>query len=119
MSELRGLRLAATDGHQCNGIEPTSPHLAPLPGRGFRSSGCCYYDEASDEAAELARHTGSYSGMLCTLFVIGLLVVSAILMAVWVIRDCRNRSVENGFLWMFLIMGTHFIGLLVYLASRP
>lgn len=75
-------------------------------------------DDPSD-GDEIGRKAAGFGSLLCVGVVVVLLIVSAILMAVWVIQDCRNRSVENGFLWMFLIMGTHFVGLLVYLASRP
>jgi hypothetical protein len=47
------------------------------------------------------------------------LVASYLLMLVFVARDCRNRSVDNGALWMLTVAVTHFVGLLVYLASRP
>jgi predicted histidine transporter YuiF (NhaC family) len=42
-----------------------------------------------------------------------------ILMLVYVVRDCRNRSVDGGIFWMLVVGATHFVGLLVYLASRP
>jgi hypothetical protein len=58
-------------------------------------------------------------GAICVfvvLFVYGLL---SILMAIWVVGDTRNRSVENGLFWMLLIIPFNFTALLVYLASRP
>jgi hypothetical protein len=36
-----------------------------------------------------------------------------------VIRDTRNRSVENGVMWMLLIVPLNGVALLIYLASRP
>jgi len=48
-----------------------------------------------------------------------LYVLASILMAIWVIQDTRNRSVENGVLWMLMIFPFNFMALLIYLASRP
>jgi uncharacterized membrane protein YhaH (DUF805 family) len=53
------------------------------------------------------------------LFIAILMAVAWILMLVFVVKDCRNRSVDNGALWMLTVAFTHFVGLLVYLASRP
>lgn len=46
-------------------------------------------------------------------------LVFVVLLAVWVIRDCRNWSVENGIFWMLLIFPLNVFALLIYLASRP
>lgn len=46
-------------------------------------------------------------------------VVASILLAIWVVKDCRNRSVDNGLLWMLMVFPFNFLGLLIYLASRP
>lgn len=48
-----------------------------------------------------------------------LYVVLVILLAVWVIRDSRNRSIENGVIWMLLIFPFNVLALFIYLASRP
>lgn len=46
-------------------------------------------------------------------------VIFVILLAVWVIRDTRNRSIENGVIWMLLIFPFNGLALMIYLASRP
>lgn len=46
-------------------------------------------------------------------------LVFVVLLAIWVIRDCRNRSIENGIFWMLLIFPFNVLALIIYLASRP
>ena len=48
-----------------------------------------------------------------------LYLVSVILMLAWVARDARCRNVDGGAVWVIVILFTHWVGLLVYLASRP
>ena len=50
---------------------------------------------------------------------VALYIALVILMAVWVIKDCRNRSIENGVIWMLLVVPFNCVALLIYLASRP
>ena len=50
------------------------------------------------------------------LFIIGLFAVW-ILLAVWVYRDAKKRSMEAT-LWLLLVLLTGFIGLIVYLIVR-
>ncbi|MBN9520577.1 hypothetical protein J0H58_18990 [bacterium] len=54
--------------------------------------------------------------ILLGVFLYGL---ASVLLAIWVIQDTRNRSVENGVLWMLMIFPFNFLALLIYLASRP
>jgi predicted RNA-binding Zn-ribbon protein involved in translation (DUF1610 family) len=56
-----------------------------------------------------------------TVIVVGvaLYVMMVILLAIWVVRDARNRSIENGVIWMLLIFPLNGLALLIYLASRP
>jgi predicted Zn finger-like uncharacterized protein len=56
-------------------------------------------------------------GLWC-LFVFVLLMLH-ILEMIWVVRDARNRSVDNGVMWMVVVFFFPLLGLLVYLASRP
>jgi hypothetical protein len=46
-------------------------------------------------------------------------VVGVILLLAWVARDARCRGVDGGAVWVLVILFTHWLGLLVYLASRP
>lgn len=46
-------------------------------------------------------------------------LVGLILLMAWVARDCRARGVDGGSVWVFTILFIHWIGLIIYLASRP
>jgi hypothetical protein len=46
-------------------------------------------------------------------------LVALILMLAWVARDSRSRGVDGGAVWVITVLFTGFVGLLVYLASRP
>lgn len=62
-----------------------------------------------------------FAGALCFLwvFLVTGYIVAVILMLAWVAKDSRNRGVDGGAVWVMVILFTGFIGLLVYLASRP
>lgn len=47
------------------------------------------------------------------------LVALNIALLIWVARDAKNRSMDSSVLWMFLVMFTGPIGLLIYIFSRP
>lgn len=54
--------------------------------------------------------------------IIGTLVVLFILniaLLVWVARDAKSRGMDSSILWMFLVMFTSVIGLVIYLFARP
>lgn len=42
-----------------------------------------------------------------------------IALLVWVARDAKSRGMDSSVLWMFLVMFTSVIGLLIYILSRP
>ncbi len=42
-----------------------------------------------------------------------------IVLLVWVARDAKSRGMDNAVLWMILVMFTSFIGLIIYILSRP
>jgi hypothetical protein len=48
-----------------------------------------------------------------------LYVVSVVLLLAWVAKDAKNRGIDGGAVWVIVLFFTHWIGLLVYLASRP
>lgn len=62
--------------------------------------------------------------MLSTFFALGAVTIGAgisagIALLAWVARDARAHGMESIPLWIMLVMATGFIGLLVYLFSRP
>ena len=44
---------------------------------------------------------------------------AGIALLVWVVRDAKNRGVESPILWMLLVFVLSFLGLVIYLLSRP
>jgi DNA-directed RNA polymerase subunit RPC12/RpoP len=63
---------------------------------------------------------GLFSGLFCILLVFAIVYLFCVIMLMaWVARDCRARGVDGGAVWVFTILFVHWIGLLIYLASRP
>lgn len=48
-----------------------------------------------------------------------ILVVLNIALLVWVARDAKSRGMDSAVVWMLLVFFTSFIGLIIYLFSRP
>jgi hypothetical protein len=71
---------------------------------------------ASNDSGSI--YVGLFSGFLCW-GIIFLLLVLQTLMLIWVVRDARNRSVDNGVIWMLLVAVFGLFALLIYFASRP
>ncbi len=60
---------------------------------------------------------GSFVGFL---IIIPIVVVALnIALLVWVARDAKARGMDSAVLWMMLVFCTSFIGLIIYLFSRP
>ena len=47
------------------------------------------------------------------------LVALNIALLIWVARDAKSRGMDSSILWMFLVMFTSVVGLVIYLFSRP
>ena len=58
-------------------------------------------------------------GIATMMFVIVAVFALNISMLIWVARDAKSRGMDSAILWMFLVMFTSFIGLTIYLFSRP
>jgi len=60
-------------------------------------------------------------GTVMTLLVLGstAMLVLNIALLVWVARDAKARGMDSAVLWMFLVMFTGLLGLVIYLFSRP
>jgi hypothetical protein len=74
---------------------------------------------SNDPAEQTGQAAFGLSLLACFGFALLAYVVATVLLAIWVIRDSRNRSVENGVLWMLLIFPFNGLALIIYLASRP
>lgn len=70
----------------------------------------------AEEAAALAV-CGTCGGTMILLPVLFFALNIALL--VWVARDAKSRGMDSAALWMLLVMFTSFIGLLIYIFSRP
>ena len=51
--------------------------------------------------------------------VVVVFIVLNIALLIWVARDAKSRGMDSSVLWMFLVMFTSVIGLVIYLFSRP
>ncbi|WP_263376048.1 PLDc N-terminal domain-containing protein [Granulicella aggregans] len=59
-------------------------------------------------------------GCLGSLIVVPIIfVVVNIALLVWVNKDAKTRGMETPVIWMLLVLFTSFIGLIIYLLSRP
>lgn len=67
--------------------------------------------------------TGAVAGVAfwlgCCVVLPLLHLVATVLLLAWVARDARARGVDGGAVWVLIILFTSWLGLLVYLASRP
>jgi len=52
-------------------------------------------------------------------FVIIAIIVLNIALLVWVARDAKSRGMDSAVIWMILVMLTSFVGLIIYIFSRP
>jgi len=50
--------------------------------------------------------------------IVGVIALNIALL-VWVARDAKSRGMDSSVLWMFLVMFTGLIGLVIYFFSRP
>ncbi len=71
--------------------------------------------------ADALRETAFWyvSALACYFAFVVIYLAVSILLAIWVLRDCRNRAEEYGFFWMLLIFPMNVLGLAIYLGSRP
>jgi uncharacterized membrane protein YhaH (DUF805 family) len=53
------------------------------------------------------------------IFIPIVLFVLNIALLIWVARDAKARGMDSAVLWMLLVFFTSFIGLIIYLSSRP
>jgi hypothetical protein len=97
------------------GIESAEPTAgSPPPGSGLSAE-----DQARIEREAQAAATGCAA---CGTGLIAAVIVTIALniaLMVFVARDAKSRGMDSAVLWMFLVMGTGLIGLLIYMLSRP
>ena len=73
----------------------------------------------NDDASAAAGAAGC--GICGSFFIFLFLAIVALNIAilVWVARDAKARGLDNGVLWMLLVLFTGIVGLIVYLLARP
>lgn len=85
-------------------------------------------DDAARAAAASAAASGAGGCLACGGCGGGIAVVIAVIVGsialsiallVWVARDAKNRGMDNSVMWMILVFFTSFIGLIIYIFSRP
>ncbi|MGZ8845361.1 MAG: PLDc N-terminal domain-containing protein [Pyrinomonadaceae bacterium] len=52
------------------------------------------------------------------LLVIGVIVLNIALL-IWVAKDSKARGMDNSVMWMILVIFTSWVGLIIYILSRP
>ena len=83
----------------------------------FVLSGTAFAQELTDEEAEACAGCAGCGGVM--LFMIVVVITLNIALLVWVARDARARNMDSAALWMMLVMFASFIGLIIYICSRP
>lgn len=74
--------------------------------------------QMTEEEMEAACATCGGCGLIALVVLVVLLALNIALL-VWVARDAKNRGMDSSVLWMFLVMFTGPIGLLIYIFARP
>jgi hypothetical protein len=78
---------------------------------------------SDQDAAAAAAATASCGicggGILLFVIVIIAAIALSIALLVWVARDAKNRGMDGSVMWMILVFFTNFLGLIIYIFSRP
>ncbi len=74
---------------------------------------------AAQNAGDNASAAAGCAACSTILMIPVVLVVLDIALLVWVARDAKARGMDSAVLWMLLVFFTSFIGLVIYLLSRP
>ncbi len=51
--------------------------------------------------------------------IIVLLIICGIAILVWVAKDAKRRGMDSPVIWMILVFFTNWVGLIIYILSRP
>jgi hypothetical protein len=94
---------------------PTTSRAAARPTTSDRS------DSGTD--GPMSNVLAGVGGLVCMAWVLlpFLYLLVSVLVGIWVIKDCRNRSMGDlvGVIWMLMIFPFNVIALIIYLGSRP
>lgn len=71
-------------------------------------------------APETCAGCGVCGGSMVVMILIPIvIIVINVALLVWVARDAKARGMDNAVMWMILVMFTSFLGLVIYIFSRP
>ena len=70
----------------------------------------------TDEDLERANRQAK---LVIEIVIAGICLALWILMMAWVARDCRNRGIDGGAVWVLIVFVLGAIGLAIYMAARP
>ena len=96
-----------------------SPSLNPPPGyTELTPEELAQRQKEAEEAAEAA--CAICGGGVVTIIFLAIAVIALnVFLLIWVARDAKSRGMDSSVLWMFLVMFTGLIGLIIYIFSRP
>jgi uncharacterized membrane protein YhaH (DUF805 family) len=79
------------------------------------------HQPGSKAAAEAAAGACAACAGIWSVFIIAIFLLIAVNIAIliWVARDAKARGMDGSVMWVILVAFTGFIGLIVYLFSRP
>jgi uncharacterized membrane protein YhaH (DUF805 family) len=79
-----------------------------------------YAQRRPNEDAEACAGCGICGGSMIVMILVPIAIIALnIALLVWVARDAKARGMDSSVLWMALVMFTGFLGLLLYIFSRP
>lgn len=114
--------IASNSGPAKSSAATTSSRSLPKPTEPARGEWPATREENSSRDP-MQNVSTAFSGMICLTWVMLPLMYLAIsiLIGIWVIKDCRNRSMGEvvGVLWMLLIFPFNIIAFIIYIGSRP
>jgi hypothetical protein len=76
--------------------------------------------QRSDDDGAACAGCGVCGGSMVVFVLVPIVILALnIAILVWVARDAKARGMDSAVLWMVLVFFTGFIGLLIYVLSRP
>lgn len=76
--------------------------------------------QRSDDDGAACAGCGICGGSMVVVVLVPIIILALnIAILVWVARDAKARGMDSAVLWMALVFFTGFIGLLIYILSRP
>lgn len=98
----------------------TFAHISTILSALMLSTGALFAQTSSEQDAQAAAGAAGCAACGGTIiFLIVACIAINVAILVWVARDAKSRGMDSSALWMLLVMFTGFIGLIIYIFSRP